>query len=175
MLIKMQRKQFKVARGKPRIQPTPKKRNNKRSIFDTTNESTIMEQGDTVGSINFSGLELAPKRTPVVVSAKELEKKFPGRTTIYNRYIQRLMKHIFPKKDRSVSTSGKTTLNDFSNQMFELIAELAGEMVKTNHRRTIRDWDIQSATRIVLPPELAAHAHGFALEKMKNLRQSRSL
>lgn len=172
-LVKLQRKQFKVARNKPRIETlhqTPK--NYKRSeLFDTTNdESTFMETGGDVSSFNYSGLQLSPKLPPPSASA---DKKLTGRQITYHRYINKLVKHLYPNHEKGMSTSGKATLNDFSNQMFELITELASEMVKMTERQTLSQWDLQSAARIVLPTGLAAHANAFAIKRMENMRQNK--
>lgn len=172
-LIKLQRKQFKVSRGKPHIQITSTNRKNKRSIFDTTNESTIMEQGDVCSPMNtFSdGLQLSPTNP----SAAAAQKKFPSRTANYYRYIKKLINHIYSNREKQITTSAIITLNDFSNQMFELLVELASEMVRATERKTLGQWDIQSATRILLSKGLAADAHAHALVALSNLEKSKGI
>lgn len=168
-IAKLHRKQFKIARRQPRTRSsTPDARKYKRSIFDTTTEQTMMEQGDA-SSFGYNGLQLAANRP---VSAVD-KNKF-GRTTIYYRYIKKLVKHLFPNHEKLVSSSGKITLNDFSNQMFELITDLASDLIKKTQRQTLSHWDLQAAVRIVLPKGLALDANAFACKKLENLRQSRS-
>lgn len=178
MLMQVQRKQFKVARGKPRIHPTTaqnRARRIKPSIFDATNDESTMHSLGDASSIAYDGLQLSPlTRQPASSALKTMHRDDHTASSTYYRYIQKLVRIAFPDHERALSGAGKTTLNDFTHQMFELIAELASEMLKSTDRRTMTEWDIHSAARLLLPGGLLVDAHAFAVDKMDKLRQSRS-
>lgn len=71
-------------------------------------------------------------------------------------YVHRSLKQI----NKSITMSSKTAkiLNSFVNDMFTRIATEAATLARVNKKRTLGSREIQTATRLVLPAELAKHA-----------------
>jgi histone H2B len=74
----------------------------------------------------------------------------------YSSYIYKVLKQVHP--DVSISTRAMDIMNSFVGDVFERLAAEAGRLARYNHRRTITSREIQTATRLILPHELAKHA-----------------
>ena len=74
----------------------------------------------------------------------------------FSIYIHKVLKQVHP--DNSISCKGMSIMNSFVNDIFERIAVEASRLVKYNKRKTISSREIQTATRLLLPGELAKHA-----------------
>lgn len=74
----------------------------------------------------------------------------------WNMYINRSLKSI--NNQMSMSSRTMRIFNGFVNDMFERVANEAATLVRVNKRRTLGARELQTAVRIVLPPELAKHA-----------------
>jgi len=51
-----------------------------------------------------------------------------------------------------------STINSFMNDIFERIATESGRLIRYNKKSTLSSREIQTATRLVIPGELAKHA-----------------
>ena len=91
-------------------------------------------------------------------SAKKSAKKGRSaeKTGTYTTYIKRLAK----KGGKKVALSGKAVkvLQSFVADLFEQLATEAGALARSTKKKTISSSEIQTAVRLTLPPELAAHA-----------------
>jgi histone H2B len=74
----------------------------------------------------------------------------------YNTYIYRTLKQIH--KDVGFSGKGIKVVNSFVKDIFDRIAVEAAALTRVNKTRTMTSREIQTAVRLVLPPELAKHA-----------------
>lgn len=89
----------------------------------------------------------------------------------YNRYIKRMAHDMFGGC-ASLSNRSCVTLSDFTAEMFEMLAEQAGHMVRTAGRRTLGSWDVEQAMRLVLGRDLAQDADAFAKRKLAEYEAS---
>lgn len=74
----------------------------------------------------------------------------------YSTYIYRVLKQIHP--DTSISNKAMAIVNSFVADVLERIGGEAGRLARYNKRNTISSREIQTATRLILPGELAKHA-----------------
>ena len=74
----------------------------------------------------------------------------------YARYIYQVLKQVHP--DTRISSKGMSIMNSFCNEMFEKLAAEASRLARYNKKLTIGSREIQTATRLLLPGELAKHA-----------------
>ena len=82
-------------------------------------------------------------------------KKKRGKET-YSRFIYKVLKQVHP--DTGISAKSMSIMNSFCNEMFEKIAAEASKLARYNKSKTISSRDIQTASRLLLPGELAKHA-----------------
>lgn len=66
-----------------------------------------------------------------------------------------MLKQVHP--DLAISSSAMSIMNSFINDLFERLAAEAMRLCQYNKRNTLSARDIQTATRLVLPGELAKH------------------
>ena len=71
-------------------------------------------------------------------------------------YIYKVLRQIHP--DTGISSKAMSIMNSFVNDMFERIAAEASRLAHYNKKSTISSREIQTATRLLLPGELAKHA-----------------
>lgn len=74
----------------------------------------------------------------------------------YNVYIYRTLRQI--QKDVGFSGKGIKVVNSFVQDMIDRIAVEAAALTRANKTKTMTSREIQTAVRLVLPPELAKHA-----------------
>lgn len=106
-------------------------------------------------------------------SRRDSKSRSANPSITYQRYIQRMARAMFADNRMSTSQRSRVTLNDFSAEMFELLAEQASQMVKSTDRQTLSAWDIEEAVKIVLGPGMACDANAFARRKLAEYRQNR--
>lgn len=68
----------------------------------------------------------------------------------------KVLKQVHP--EIGVSKKAMSVLNSFVNDVFERICSEASKLCKYSRRQTLGAREIQSATALVLPGELAKHA-----------------
>lgn len=73
----------------------------------------------------------------------------------YSTYIYQILKQVHP--DTGISNKAICIMNSFVKDIFDRIAFEASRISRYNKRQTITAREIQTATRLVLPGELAKH------------------
>lgn len=87
---------------------------------------------------------------------KSLTEKINAKST-FSIYIYKLMKEkVCP--DLAISAKAMAIMNSFMADIMDRIAEEAKNLIRYNNQLTITSRDIQTAVRLVLPPELAKDA-----------------
>lgn len=76
--------------------------------------------------------------------------------TSYATYIYKVLKQVHP--DTGISKKGMLVMNDLNTAMLIKIVETARELCLKDNRGTLTSREIQTATRLCLPGELAKHA-----------------
>lgn len=76
--------------------------------------------------------------------------------TNYSRYIYRVLKTVHP--DTGISSKAMAIMNSFVCDIFERLAAEAGRLSRYNKKRTLTSREVQAATRLLLPGDLAKHA-----------------
>ena len=78
------------------------------------------------------------------------------RTETYNIYIYKVLKQVHP--EMGVSKKAMSVLNSFVADLFDRICSEAGKCAQYSGRSTLGAREVQAATALVLPGELAKHA-----------------
>eukprot|EP00808_Paulinella_micropora_P001161 g58802.t1 len=78
------------------------------------------------------------------------------RTETYSTYVYKVLKQVHP--DTGISRKAMSIMNSFINDVFERIAGEAGRLCRYNKKATLSSREIQTASRLILPGELAKHA-----------------
>ena len=106
---------------------------------------------------------MAPGKTPTPgeqqVKVKKEHKKGGKRHTrheTFSVYIYKVLKQVH--QDTGISKRSMAIMNSFINDVFEKIALEASKLVRYNKKQTLSAREIQSATKLLLPGELAKHA-----------------
>ena len=94
-------------------------------------------------------------RPPKDPNAPTKKRRSKGKQS-YSIYIYKVLKQVHP--DTGISAKGMSIMNSFCNEMFERIAAEASKLSRYNKKLTISSREIQTATRLLLPGELAKHA-----------------
>ena len=98
-------------------------------------------------------------------AGKKTSRRKPRRT--WSLFISRSLKAI----SKEVFLGGKAmkVVNSFVNDVFDRVATQAGQLARVNKRRTLGSSEVQTAVRLVLPPELAKHAMAEATRVLKQV------
>ncbi|XP_006875337.1 PREDICTED: histone H2B subacrosomal variant-like [Chrysochloris asiatica] len=80
----------------------------------------------------------------------------------YSLYVNRVLKEVVPQK--GISSHTLCVMNTLINDIFELIATEASNLVHFRNRCTLTPEDIQRAVYLLLPGKLAKNAVGFGSE-----------
>lgn len=83
------------------------------------------------------------------------EKRRRSRKEVWSRYVYKVLKQIHP--NTGISNCTMEVMNNFLNDVFERIASEAARLAKMNHRQTLTEKEIATATKLVLGGELAKH------------------
>lgn len=86
--------------------------------------------------------------------AKKTTRK--GRTENYRIYITRVLKAIHP--DSSITRDAVGVVNSFVHHLFTALATDAGKIAAFNKKNTVTSRELEAATSMNLPRELAKHA-----------------
>merc|ERR1712195_153751 len=89
----------------------------------------------------------------------------------YEIYIWKVLKQVHPSC--SISKTSMSVLNSFMSDTFERIAGEAGKLCRYNKKATMTAREIQSASRLVLPGELAKHAISEGTKAITKFSSSR--
>ena len=96
---------------------------------------------------------LSARRRRRAGGAKKNKKR---RYDSYSSYIYKILKQVHP--NTGISNKAMAIVNSFVADLLERIGGEAGRLARYNKRNTISSREIQTATRLVLPGELAKHA-----------------
>ena len=100
------------------------------------------------------------------------KKRRRARKENYNIYIYKVLKQVHP--DCGIGNKAMKIMNSTVNDIFQRIAGEAGKLTSYNKKRTISSREIQSATRLVLPGELAKHAVSEGTKAVTKYTSSKS-
>lgn len=75
----------------------------------------------------------------------------------FSSYIYKVLMQVHTR-DISISSKAMSTMNDFCIDIFERLASEASSLAARTHKKTITDWEIQIASKMILPGGLATHA-----------------
>ncbi|XP_068690637.1 histone H2B, gonadal-like [Montipora foliosa] len=84
------------------------------------------------------------------------KKRRKPRKESYAFFIYKVLKQVHPMT--GISSNAMGVMNTFVNDIFERIAGEASRLAHYNKKSTISSREIQTATRLCLPGELAKHA-----------------
>ena len=96
------------------------------------------------------------KKSPKKPKSTGDKKKKKKRTETYSSYIYKVLKQIHP--DKGINEKAMSIVNSFVHDMFEKLCIQAGKLVRYNKKGTLSSREVQTATRFILPGELAKHA-----------------
>ena len=74
----------------------------------------------------------------------------------FSLYIYKVLKSI--ANDVGISRKGMNVINSLVSDMFEQIAVEGSKLVRYNKKKTLSSNDVQTAVKLLLPPDLASHA-----------------
>ena len=95
-------------------------------------------------------------RPPKDPNAPKKRRSKTKRNESYKTFIYKVLKQVHP--DTGISSKSMSIMNSFCNEMFEKLAAEAARLARYNKKPTITSREIQTATRLLLPGELAKHA-----------------
>lgn len=91
------------------------------------------------------------------VQDKTIRKGKKKSNVSFRIYIYNVLKQVYP--DLEITQKSMKVMNNFVHDTFEKLANEACNLVKMDNRKTMTEWDIQSAVRLVLKGgELTKHA-----------------
>ncbi|ODN01627.1 Histone H2B 1/2 [Orchesella cincta] len=96
------------------------------------------------------------KASKAVKSGSKPKTKKRSKKESYSYFIYKVLKQVHP--DTGISSKAMSIMNSFVNDIFERLAGEASRLVKYGKSKTLSSRDIQTATRLLLPGELAKHA-----------------
>ena len=96
------------------------------------------------------------KKSPKKPKSTGDKKKKKKRTETYSSYIYKVLKQMHP--DTGINEKAMSIVNSFVHDMFEKLCIQAGKLVRYNKKGTLSSREVQTATRFILPVELAKHA-----------------
>ncbi|CAL8074555.1 unnamed protein product [Orchesella dallaii] len=89
----------------------------------------------------------------------------------YSYFLYKVLKQVHP--DAGISSKAMSIMNSFVCDIFERIAGEGSRLVKYGKSRTLSSRDIQTATRLLLPGELARHAVSEGTKAVAKFTDSR--
>ena len=112
-----------------------------------------------------------------MVSNSTIKRRRKSRNESFNIYIYKVLKQVHP--EMGVSKQTMKILNSFANDTFEKIGREAGNLVKYGKnlvkygkKQTMSARDILTATKLILPGELAKHAVSEGNKALQKFRDS---
>merc|ERR1739838_497127 len=93
-----------------------------------------------------------PKKVGGEISKKKRKANYGN----FSYFIHKVLEQVHP--DCGISSRAMSIMNTFSNDMFDRLASEASSLALRGKQRTMLSKDIQTATRLLLPGELAKHA-----------------
>lgn len=108
--------------------------------------------GEPITSSTLSGASSSASSA----ARKKQNTKRRRRFETFALYIYKVLKQIHP--DTGISKKSMVIMNSFILDMFDQLASEAIHLVNVRKRRTLSAREIQTATRLLLPGELAKQA-----------------
>lgn len=99
------------------------------------------------------------------------KKRKTQRKESYKVFIYKVLKSVHP--DAGISSKAMIVMDNFVNDMFEKLASESFKLVKVSKRKTLSSRDIQSATNLMLPGELARHAVSEGIKAVTKFTNSK--
>lgn len=96
----------------------------------------------------------------------------------YKRYLARVLRKQNANSNEpklTISSKAMECMSNFMSDIFDKIAEEAGQQVKKDKRKTLSDWDMKSAVKIVMPGDLGRCAHSVGYTKLQNMKHVTSV
>uniref|UniRef100_T1JI20 Core Histone H2A/H2B/H3 domain-containing protein n=1 Tax=Strigamia maritima TaxID=126957 RepID=T1JI20_STRMM len=103
-------------------------------------------------------------------NVKNGSKKKKKRQESYSVFIYKVLKQVHP--ECGISSKAMSIMNSFMNDLFARIAADASRLAQQNNRVTLNSREIQTATRLILPNELAKHAINEATKAINKYTNS---
>lgn len=114
----------------------------------------------------------AAKNKAPILHKEDKKKIKKRRNESYSIYIYKVLKQVHPNV--GISSRSMVIMNSFVSDIFERLASEAGRLVLYNKSRTLSSRDIQSATKLILPGELAKHAVSEAAKAIHSYLKDRA-
>lgn len=105
-----------------------------------------------------------PKTVPKKRSKKRIES--------YDNCICKVLKQVYP--DTGISKKAMCIMNNCITEIFNRVAEYAGELFTINKKPTLQSREIQTAVRLVLSGKLKEHAASEGAKAMTKFTSSSS-
>jgi histone H2B len=74
----------------------------------------------------------------------------------FSLYVYKVLKSI--SSDVGISKKGMAVINSLVADMFEQVALEASKLVRYQKKKTLSSQDVQTAVKLLLPPDLGNHA-----------------
>nr|AFY23218.1 histone H2B [Hematodinium sp. SG-2012] len=122
----------------------------------------------------------APKKMELKVKEHKVIKKDKRKTrhksSSYCGYILKVLKTVHPNSggDNSrcnLSSKSMGILDCLAHDLYDRLSEEAIRLTRRQKKRTLTSLEMQTATRLVLPGELAKHAMGDGTKAVLNFQQ----
>lgn len=114
------------------------------------------------------------KSKKTIASAKSSvtkKKRKTKRPQTYKTFIYKVLKQVHPQA--GISSKAMNIMDCFIKDIFERLAAESSTLVKLAKRKTLSGRDIQSATYLLLPGELAKHAVSEGTKAVTKFTSSR--
>jgi len=98
-----------------------------------------------------------------VTKDRKVRRKHHNTTNFY-AYIYKVLKEVHP--DHGISKKAMTVMNGMCIDLFERIGSEAARISRYNNRKTLSSKDIQTATQLIIPGELAKHAISAGIQSV---------
>lgn len=141
------------------------KQRNRNLFFNTSANESDMEM--TVEHQNCEPVEPVAHRTRA--------RKYSNQN--YKQYLTHVLRKINDTTDQPMvilSSNAMECMSNFMVDVFNRIALEAGQQVKKRKTKTLGEWDIKSAFKIVMPDELGVHEIALAYRKMQKTNNDRN-
>ncbi|XP_055445421.1 histone H2B type 1-F/J/L-like isoform X2 [Bubalus kerabau] len=113
------------------------------------------------------------KKAVTKAQKKDGKKRKRSHKESYSVYVYKVLKQVHP--DTGISSKAMGIMNSFVNDIFEHIASEASCLAHYNKHSTITSREIQTATRLLLPGELAKHTVSEGTKAVTKYTSSKEL
>lgn len=98
--------------------------------------------------------------------------KFPSNSNRFSIYIFKVLKQVHPTL--AMTKKAMKVMDDFMNDIFVRLVTEAASLVKYQKKSTLSSSEFQTATRLILPGELAKHAVNDATKAVASFIKSKN-